>query len=59
MEINFIQMCASVGHAVAYTIGPIFTDIIITIRLGLQASSFGRFCSNPSGADQACQQNCE
>ena len=24
MENNFIQMAASAGHAVAYTIGPIF-----------------------------------
>ena len=28
MENNFIQMAASTGHAVAYTIGPIFKDII-------------------------------
>ena len=28
MENNFIQMAASVGHAVAYTIGPLFKYII-------------------------------
>ena len=28
MENNFIQMAASAGHAVAYTIGPIFKHII-------------------------------
>ena len=28
MENNFIQMAASAGHAVAYTIGPIFKNII-------------------------------
>ena len=27
MENNFIQMVASAGHAVAYTIGPIFKHI--------------------------------
>ena len=28
MENNFIQMSVSAGHAVAYTIGPIFKHII-------------------------------
>ena len=28
MENNFIQMAASAGHAVAYTIGPIFKHIV-------------------------------
>ena len=28
MENNFIQMAASAGHAVAYTVGPIFKHII-------------------------------
>ena len=28
MKSNFIQMAASAGHAVAYTIGPIFKHII-------------------------------
>ena len=28
MENNFIQIFASAGHAVAYTIGPIFKHII-------------------------------
>ena len=28
MESNFIQMAASAGHAVAYTIGPIFKRVI-------------------------------
>ena len=28
MENNFIQMVTSAGHAVAYTIGPIFKHII-------------------------------
>ena len=28
MENNFIEMAASAGHAVAYTIGPIFKHII-------------------------------
>ena len=29
MENNFIQMAASAGHAVAYTIAPIFKHIIL------------------------------
>ena len=33
MENNFIQMAASVGHAVAYTIGPIFEHIIDYVQL--------------------------
>ena len=28
MEINFIQMAASAGHAVAYTIRPLFKHIL-------------------------------
>ena len=33
MENNFIQMAASAGHAVAYTIGPIFNHIIDYVQL--------------------------
>ena len=33
MENNFIQMAASVGHAVAYTIGPISKHIIDRVQL--------------------------
>ena len=33
MENNFIQMAASAGHAVAYTIGPIFKHIINRVQL--------------------------
>ena len=33
MENNFIQMAASAGHAVAYTIGPIFKIIIVCVQL--------------------------
>ena len=33
MEINSIQMAASAGHAVAYTIGPIFQHIIDCVQL--------------------------
>ena len=33
MENNFIQMDASAGHAVAYTIGPIFKYIIDCVQL--------------------------
>ena len=33
MKNNFIQMAASAGHAVAYTIGPIFKHIIDCVRL--------------------------
>ena len=33
MENNFIQMAASAGHAVAYTIGPIFRHIIDYVQL--------------------------
>ena len=33
MENNFIQMAASSGHAVAYTIGPIFRHIIHYMQL--------------------------
>ena len=33
MENNFIQMPASAGHAVAYTIAPIFKHIIDCMQL--------------------------
>ena len=33
METNFIQMAASAGHAVAYTIGPIFKHILDCVQL--------------------------
>ena len=33
MENNFIQMAASAGHAVSYTIGPIFKHIIDGVQL--------------------------
>ena len=33
MENNFIHMAASAGHAVAYTIGPIFKHIIDCVQL--------------------------
>ena len=33
MENNFIQMAASAGHAVAYTISPIFKHIIDCVQL--------------------------
>ena len=33
METNFIQMAASAGRAVAYTIGPIFKHIIDCVQL--------------------------
>ena len=33
MENNFIQMAASAGHAVAFTIGPIFKRIIDCVQL--------------------------
>ena len=33
MENNFIQLVASAGHAVAYTIGPIFKHIIYCVQL--------------------------
>ena len=33
MENNFIQMAASVGLAIAYTIGPIFKHIIDCVQL--------------------------
>ena len=33
MENNFVQMAASFGHAVAYTIGPIFKHIIDCVQL--------------------------
>ena len=33
MENNFIQMTASAGHAVAYTIGPIFKHTIHCVQL--------------------------
>ena len=33
MENNFIQMAASAGYAVAYTIGPIFKHIIVCVQL--------------------------
>ena len=39
MENNFIQMAVSAGHAVAYTIGPIFKQIIDCVQLDF-ANSF-------------------
>ena len=33
MKNNFIQMAASNGHAVVYTIGPIFKHIIDCVQL--------------------------
>ena len=33
MENNFIQMAALAGHAVAYTIDPIFKHIIDSVQL--------------------------
>ena len=33
MENNFIHIAASPGHAVAYTIGPIFKHIIDCVQL--------------------------
>ena len=33
MENNFIQMADTAGHAVAYTIGPIFKHIINYVQL--------------------------
>ena len=33
MENNFIQMAASAGHAVVYTIGSIFKHIIDCVQL--------------------------
>ena len=33
MENNFIQMAASAGHAIAYTIGPIFKHIFDCVQL--------------------------
>ena len=33
MENTFIQRAASAGHAVAYTIGPIFRHIIDCVQL--------------------------
>ena len=33
MENKFIKMAASAGHAVAYTIGPIFKHIIDCMQL--------------------------
>ena len=33
MENNFIQMAASTGHEVAYTIGPIFKHTIDCVQL--------------------------
>ena len=33
MENNFIQMANSAGHAVAYTINPIFKHIIVCKQL--------------------------
>ena len=35
MENDFIQMAVSVGHAVTYTIGPIFKHIIDCVQLYL------------------------
>ena len=49
MENNFIQMAASAGHAVAYTIGPIFKHINIYSIVTFI------FDSTPQIIDQRCQ----
>ena len=41
MENNFIQIAPSAGHAVAYTIGPIFKHIIDCVQL-----YFANGCTN-------------
>ena len=55
MENNFIQMAASAGHAVAYTIGLIFKHIIDCVQLyftnGFTKYSFKRQLS------LACRRN--
>ena len=40
MENNFIQMAVSAGHAVAYTICPIFKHIIDCVQLASRILSF-------------------
>ena len=39
MENNFIEMAASAGHAVAYTIGPIFKHSIDCVQLYFTCSA--------------------
>ena len=44
-ENYFIQMATSAGHAVAYTIGPIFTHIIECVQLSTSSPMASRILS--------------
>ena len=55
LENNFIQMAASAGHAVAYTIGPIFKHIIDCVQL--QYSWLHEYCPLKRQLSLACQRN--
>ena len=54
MENNFIQMAASAGHAVAYTIGPIFKHII---DCEPNASMASRILSFKASIVSGCRRN--
>ena len=53
MENNFIQMAASAGHAVAYTIGPIFKHIGAAVF----HQWFYEYCPLKRHLSLACQRN--
>ena len=54
MENNFIQMAASAGHAVAYTIAPIFKHITDCVQLYF---TNGKYCPLKRQLSLACRRN--
>ena len=53
MENNFIQMAASAGHPIAYTIGPVFKHIIDCVQLQL----LHKYCPLKRQLPLACRRN--
>ena len=56
MENNFIQMAASAGYAVAYTIGTIFKHIIDCVQLYF-TNVFHEYCNLKHQLSLACRRN--
>ena len=56
MENNFIQMPASAGHAVAYTIGPIFKHIFGRVQLYF-TQRLHEYCPLKRQMSLACRRN--
>ena len=57
MENDFIQMAASAGHAVAYTIGPILKHIIDCVQFYLFHQCFQEYCPLKRQLSLACRRN--